>query len=162
MAAKGYSRTQVVLHWTVVALVALQFLFHDGISDAFRDGLRGDGFVLTVPAVAHMVAGASVLLLAFWRINLRREHGVPPPPEGEAPWQRAVARGTHLAFYAVLILLPVTGGIAWGQGSREPGEVHEILSNVLLALIALHVAGAAYGQWVRRDGTLARMLRPER
>ena len=32
----GYSSAQVALHWTVVVLVAFQFLAHDGIVESWR------------------------------------------------------------------------------------------------------------------------------
>ena len=32
---KGYSRVQIILHWVAAALIVLQFVLHEGISDAY-------------------------------------------------------------------------------------------------------------------------------
>jgi cytochrome b561 len=37
-------------------------------------------------------------------------------------------------------------------------EAHEVLSNVLIALVVVHVAAALYHHFVLRDGVLRRML----
>jgi cytochrome b len=39
------------------------------------------------------------------------------------------------------------------------GVAHEWLFDILLALVALHVAVVAYHQWIRRDGMISAMIR---
>ena len=158
MAAQAYTRLQVRLHWAVVILVALQYLLHDGISDAFDAGMESGAFVIDVAAGGHMAVGALILLLAFWRLSLRQETA-PPPPASDPPWQRMAARLAHGGFYILLILLPISGAIAWGSRSPGAAEVHGAMRAVLLFLIVLHVAGALYGQFVQKTGVLSRMLR---
>lgn len=162
MTPGGYSRTQIVLHWVVAVLVLAQFLFHDPIAEAFERGIEGEGFRIGAGVALHMAGGGLILILAALRMNLRRERGVPAPPEGEPPWQVALARAVHLGIYVLFLLVPVSGGIAWGQGSEAAGEVHEALKNALFALVLLHVAGALHGQFVRKTGVIARMVWPER
>jgi cytochrome b561 len=41
------------------------------------------------------------------------------------------------------------------------GDVHELLQNVLLVMIALHIAGALFQHFILRSQVLMRMLRPE-
>lgn len=164
MAVRGYSKAQIRLHWIVAVLVGLQFLFHDGISDAFEDGIEtagAGGLVLTGPATAHVAAGGLILLLAVVRLLLRQGRGAPPPPEGDPGWQKAAAAGTHLALYALLLAIPVTGAVAWGGASEGAADVHEALTTALLVLVAAHILGALYGQFLQRTGILRRMVRPE-
>lgn len=160
MSVTGYSRAQIRLHWAVVVLLVLQYVLSGWIADAFEQGVQAGTMRLTPGAIVHMVGGALILLLAFWRLALRQELGAPPPPEADPPWQKALARGTHLTLYALLILLPVTGGVAWGTASAGAAVVHGLLKTLLLLVIALHVVGALYGQFVQRSGVLARMMRP--
>lgn len=161
MSVTGYSQAQIRLHWAVVVLLVLQYALSGGIAAAFEQGVQAGTMRLTPGAIAHMAGGSLILLLAFWRLALRQERGAPPPPEADPAWQKALARGTHVAIYALLILLPVTGGVAWGTASAGAAVVHGALKSVLLLCIALHVAGALYGHFVQKSGVLARMMRPE-
>lgn len=165
--AAGYSRTQITLHWVVALLVAQQYFLRDGIAAVYDADMATELLVSTPLAIAHIAAGSLVLVFALWRLVLRRRHGVPPPPAGSPTWQRLVARSTHAGIYAVLILLPATGllawALAWAQMPQLFGlacDAHVMLQNVLLGLIGLHVAGAVYGQFIRKNGVLDRMLRP--
>lgn len=162
---EGYSRTQIFLHWAVALLILQQYFLRDGIV-AFYDAEMEAALLASLPlAIAHIAAGALILVFALWRLVLRSRHGVPPAPEGSPAWQHLAARLTHTAIYAALILLPVTGLLTWLQVapvSDIASEAHEMLQMVLLGLIALHVAGAAYGQFVRKTDVILRMLRPVR
>ena len=137
--------------------MALQYLLHDGIARAFDQGLTTGTFTLTAAAIGHMAGGGAVLLLVFWRLALRQQDGTPPPPDGEPPWQKMAARLVHGGIYVVLLLLPVSGAVAWGNGSAAAGDVHEALRGVLLLLIGLHVLAALYGQFVQKSGVIDRM-----
>jgi cytochrome b561 len=143
-----------------VALVALQYLFHDGVASAFESGLEEGTLTLSAPVIAHFVNGSLIFLLVAWRLMLRGERGVPEPPAEDRPWQRGLARGVHLAFYGVIALLVATGGAAWAMASQGASTAHEILRALLPGLIALHVAGAVHGQAVQKTGVLDRMRRP--
>lgn len=156
----GYSRAQIRLHWIIVVLVALQYLFADGISDAFRKGLRAGEMTLTVPAAAHIAGGLVILLLMFRRFGLRSRRGAPSAPAEEPGWAKPLAGAVHWLFYAVLVALPLSGVGAWALASRTAGEVHQVLRAILLGLIALHIAGVVVNQFVWRTGLFARMTRP--
>ncbi len=160
----GYSSVQVALHWIVVFLVAFQFLVHDGMEESWRAYLRGqpapaDGATLTY---LHIAAGILTLLLALLRIYFRIARGVPsPPPEEPRPLQ-IVAAAVHGSIYLLLILLPLSGGVAWFAGVEGAGEAHELMTNLLLAAIVLHVGGALFQHVVLRSQVLIRMFRPQR
>jgi len=158
--ATGYSKTRIRLHWLTVLLVALQYLFHDGIAEAFDAGLEAGAMTMTVPAALHMGFGMIILGVTIYRLFLRSSEGVPPPPEGEPDWAGLAARATHLAFYGILFLLPVTGAVAWAQGSEGASDAHEILRAVLFVLILAHVGAVLVHQFVWKTGLIARMMRP--
>jgi cytochrome b561 len=160
-APRGYSRLQIRLHWAVVVLVALQYALHDGVAAAFDRGMEAGALTLSAPVVGHFLTGAAIFLLAAWRLILRNERGVPAPPETDPAWQKALARGTHGAIYALLLTLPVTGGAAWAMASEGASTAHEVMRALLLLAILLHTAGALYGQVVQKTGVLDRMRRPD-
>jgi len=159
--AAGYSRVQIALHWVTVLLVALQFLLHDGISDAYDRATETGAYAITLPVALHAGGGMLILLLATWRVLLRKEHGVPPPPEGEPPLFQKLGHAAHLALYALLFLLPVTGAAAWGGRMEGASDAHEILKSLLLLLIIAHVAAVAVHQLVWKTGLMRRMMVPK-
>ncbi|WP_054302394.1 cytochrome b [Gemmobacter sp. LW-1] len=157
---KGYSRSQIVLHWLTVVLVAWQFIGNDAISAAWRS-LRQGGSPAFDPLVAgHVAGGIAVLVLALWRIGLQGRRGAPAPAEGGPAILRPLSKLAHAGLYLAMIALAVTGGMAWFGGISVAAEAHEVLKAVLLALIGLHVAGALWHQFVLRDGLMRRMARP--
>ena len=160
----GYSPTQVALHWIVVALVVFQFVAHDGVEEAWRAFVRGETSSTDSAPLAymHVVAGILVLLAALARIYLRVTRGAPPPPADEPRVLQFLAEAVHGLIYLLLLSLPVSGAVAWFLGVRPAGAVHSLLTNVLLAAIVLHVAGALFQHFVRRSGVLMRMFRPQR
>ncbi|MFY0692050.1 MAG: cytochrome b/b6 domain-containing protein [Paracoccaceae bacterium] len=155
----GYSRMQIQLHWAVFVLIVLQFLFHDGIDNAFEAGLEAGALRFSVPVILHFGTGGLILLLAFARLAARQGRGVPDHPAGGL--QKTIAHLVHYSLYGAMILLPVTGGVAWGQGSEGAGEVHEMLTKILIALIALHVGAALFSHYVQKSGIIRRMLDPD-
>lgn len=156
----GYTRAQIVLHWITLVLVALQFILHDAMSEAW-DALEEGREVIFNPLIAqHVFMGALVAVLTFVRLGLRLSHGAPPPPASEHAALKLVAHATHWAFYALLILMPVSGAVAWFNNVEPAAEAHEAMKVVLLALIALHVAAALVHQFVFKTNLLARMKHP--
>ena len=159
-APTGYTRTQIVLHWIVALLILQQYVFKDAMSaawDAFGDGLESafDPLVL-----AHVAGGILVLVFTLWRLAIRARRGV-PAMVGESAVQRMLAKVTHLGLYALMILMPVSGSVAWFGGVDAAAQGHNILKIALLALIALHLAGALWHQFVLKDGLIACMRRAE-
>lgn len=159
-APTGYSRQQIALHWLAFVLIAQQYLFHEAISDAwdrFRDGaeVAFDPLVLV-----HVAGGALVLAFTIWRLSLRAWRGAPPAIESST-LQALLARFTHRGLYALMILTPISGSVAWFGGVELAAEGHEVMKALLLALIALHLGGALFHQFILRDGTLLRMRRAQ-
>jgi cytochrome b561 len=157
---KTYSLPQILLHWIVALLVLAQILNDDAIARAFRALRRDPAAVPGALAQAHVWIGVAILLLVVWRLALRFTRGVPPPPAGEPAVLRFLAITTHLLLYGILLALPLTGIAAWFGGIRPAADLHETLKLPLLALVALHVAGALYQGAIRRSDVLARMFSP--
>ena len=160
--AERYTRIQIVLHWLVVALVLVQWVSADEMNELW-DGVErglpvspGDNPI----ALLHAVSGATVLLLMLVRWAVRLRTGAPPLPADLHPALRLLARLNHYAFYAVLILMPLTGATAILAGVEASANLHVLLKNALLALVALHLAGVLFHMLVRRDGLLWRMVKP--
>ncbi|MDE0060187.1 MAG: cytochrome b/b6 domain-containing protein [Defluviicoccus sp.] len=159
----GYSSAQIALHWTIAVLVILQIVLHDGIIAAYAAG-RGVGTATESElflADLHVAFGIAIFALALLRVALRLRRGAPPPPQDEHPALRLAARATHLALYAIILLMPVTGGLAWFGGVEAMAELHSAGKVAILALVLLHIAGALYQHFVLKTDVLRRMVRPE-
>lgn len=154
----GYGPTRIALHWGIVGLVAVQVAAAGGMAADFAEGLATGRRALSAPALVHMKLGGLLLVLVLWRIALRLEAGAPPLPGPR--WRAWLAGAVQWGLNGVLLALPLAGTLAWGLGSAGAAGVHRALLAALAALVALHVAGALHGQFLRRDGTLRRMLRP--
>ncbi len=156
-AAASYARTQIILHWTIAALVIFQILVHDGIKHTWRE--RMDGVVPNEPTPQlHAFVGLTIFALVIWRLWLRFARGVPPLPEDDHPALKALATAVHWLFYVLLILMPLSGTVAWFAGLPQPAIAHSLFEKVLIPLVLLHVVAAlAQHFWFRSD-VLRRML----
>jgi cytochrome b561 len=171
----GFSGTAKALHWTIVALLIVQFVLSWTMPEIKRD-TKPDTLINL-----HLSFGVLILFVAVIRLGWRATHAEPPPQDGLPPWQLQSARVVHWLLYALLFVLPILGWInaSWrgfpvspfglfelpklvatrAPGLRWTGDVHTLLAYyAMLTLIALHVAAALYHYFVRRDGVLQRML----
>jgi len=159
-APTGYSRTQIVLHWLVFALIAQQYVFRESISAAWQRFTEGAEMVFDPLVLAHVAGGGLVLLFTLWRLALRARRGSPPAIESSKS-QAILAKITHVGLYALMILMPISGSVAWFGGVEAAAFGHNVMKVILLALIAIHIVGALYHQIVLRDATLERMRKAE-
>lgn len=157
----GYSRLHITLHWVVFVLIVQQFLFNGAIVGAYEAMGQGQIPAPDPLVAAHVLGGMAVMVMAGWRLVLRARNGV-PTEAGENAFLRLVARLTHWGLYALMVLLPVSGALAWFGGAEGAANAHGALRFLLLLLIVLHVAGALYHQFIVKDGVLNRMRRAGR
>ena len=155
----AYSRLQIVLHWLVVAMLAVQFFTHEGVHDIERAARRGtevEPFSLLLAGI-HKWDGIAILAVVARRLVLRATHGAPAPEPGMGLWQERAARYTHVALYALLFAVPLTGAAAVWITS-EAGDLHETLVPARWTVAFLHVAAALFHYAVQRDNVLQRMV----
>ena len=178
-----YTRTAIVLHWAVAALIACNLVLVWTV--ASLPGSYTRSIIDT-----HKSIGLTVLGLAAMRLLWRLSH---PPPLLDASLPRVEKRGAHAAhivLYVLIFAMPISGYIhdsAWRGAASHPlrlfglfafprigplmhlppalrDEVHDAffavhanLAYVLYGLVALHVAGALKHQWLDRRPELQRM-----
>ena len=167
-----YTKTAVVLHWLVAAVVFGQFAFGWLMQQIPKSppGMRADAFNF------HKSIGLCLLALMLFRLGWRIAHPAPPLPPMPR-WQARAAKANHIGLYVALIVMPLAGylgsvfsgypvrwfGItlpSWGGSvpwlKSLMSDVHLATSFVLLALAAVHLAAAIWHAR-RRDGVFARM-----
>lgn len=171
-APERYDVGAIAFHWTVAALIvflgALGLLFDD-IPKPSRP------FWINV----HGSVGLIYLALVIARLAWRAVHPPPRLPAGVGELFRRASSAAHHLMYALMLAIPAAGIIAFVWHGRvfdyglfqlnfgvpsdgaifHPAEaIHQLLAYSLFALVGLHVAGALWHQYVRRDGVLLRML----
>ena len=156
---RGYSRIQIVLHWTIAALVIFQLFVNEAMQHAFADRLDGEPVEDQAGALLHIAVGVTVLVLAAIRLAIRLRRGAPPPHEDTPLVLRWLGLATHVLLYGFIFLMPLTGAAAWFLGLEFSAELHEIGRLVLVPAIGFHVIGALAEHFVFRNDTLMRMLR---
>ncbi|CAN5153005.1 YceI family protein [soil metagenome] len=102
-ARNRYSAVAIVFHWLIAGLIVLQLII------ALRmEGKSPEAFAF---AQLHKSVGLTILALSLGRLGWRLLNPPPPMPPGLARWERLLAKATHVAFYGVMIGMPLTGWI---------------------------------------------------
>jgi cytochrome b561 len=155
---RSYTLGQIILHWSISALVVWQLVFGEE-TEALEHAGDADAIELFL-ANSHLWVGFAILALVALRIVLRVVQGV-PPPFATGRGAAVLARISHAAFYVLLVAVPVTGILDY-YFHLPTGEIHELGKPLFILLITLHVAATLWRQFIRHDGTLRRMLVPAR
>ena len=167
-----YHPALVALHWLLalfipaaLALGALVLAKIPNASPMKIEGLR-----------SHMIGGMLILALMLLRLFVRTGTAHPPAAAAGHPLLDRVAWWSHRLLYALVIAMAASGLFmalqtrlfvsVLGGGGPLPADfwafpirwVHYLVSRLLMALIALHVAGALYHAFIRKDGLLRRMV----
>lgn len=156
---QAYRPAQKILHWVVVLGILVQWTFNEQIVRTVRAMRMGD-----TPASAdvtfawvHVGVGSTILLAVLARLYLRYRYGVPDHAPGTPPMQATIATWMHRALYAALLGMVITGSLTW-NGIAPLGDLHFYINTLLFVLALAHAAAALFNQFVRKDGTLRRML----
>lgn len=166
-----YSGVAIAFHWVIALLVVVNLaigLLHDALP-AMRSWMPG-----------HKAIGITILFLTLARVAWRLVHRAPPLPADSQAWERNLERATHMALYALLLIMPLSGwamvsgtakrrSLEWfgafdipylpvSTGGGDLGhEAHGLLGWTMLVLVALHIAGALRHHLILRDDVVARM-----
>lgn len=170
-----YDTVAMILHWLTAALLIFMLFFGEELMEVEKGGSA-------LGPSLHVSIGSSILVLAVLRLVWRLFNPPPAYSDGMAPWEQMSAKLMHLLFYVLLIGVPLTGWLATPRFlSRKGAELsltifgvlplpgvpnlgfpmkglHELGSNIGIALLALHVLAAMKHQFINRDDVLRRML----
>ena len=179
---RRYSTVAIGLHWILAILIIAQLCLGWYMNEVVPDHSPLQDRIQDI----HVTVGLSILILVLVRIGWRLTHTPPPLPAGMPAWEKLLAHTSHLVFYALMLIMPLTGwalvsirhedipffGLAWPampmldhmakpQAHAIGGQLKHfhifILVWIVLLNLALHVAGAIKHQF---DGNpvLWRML----
>ena len=168
-----YGTTAKVLHWVIVALLAVQYLI-GWLMPGIHRGMK-PGAAMTF----HISIGIMILVLIVLRFAWRLTHPV-APESSLAPWQRLGSEAIHWLLYILVLATTLTGWLfasfrGWGVSffylvpmpmlateNAAAGKIidglHQAAEWTLLVLIGLHIATALAHLFIYRDRIMQRML----
>lgn len=167
-----YGMVAALLHWGIALLIFVLLAMGAVMED--------------VPAPTkyvvydlHKAVGMAVLILVGVRVLWRFMNVVPEHLATHKNWERKLSDVTQMAFYALMILVPLSGWAASSGFGHPPaffglfpfppliaenkefgevfGELHEVLTSLLWIAIGLHIAGALKHVIIDKDETLKRI-----
>lgn len=154
-----YSWLQISLHWAIALLIVTNYLFSEGIEDAFDAMMEGTATPSGVQPWLHIYVGLAVLALVLVRLLVRMMRPVALVQTGKPVQDRAAAWG-HRLLYVMMVVVPGLGALTWFGQIDATADLHVLAMNGLMLLALGHSAVALFHQFVLKDGLLMRMLRP--
>lgn len=146
------------IHWLSAGLIGYGYL--KGLESASQ---------LSDPALFWFEVGFTLLLGAVFVLRLLWTKGVAGTtrlPETAPKWEHFASRTVHIGLYVAVFGIVLSGlGIAFGFATPMLGGwfiaamvgLHEAALVALPLLLAIHIAGALWHKFVRRDGVLESM-----
>lgn len=130
----------------------------------------------------HKATGMVILLLVALRTAWVFSGPRPGLPDSVPRWQRIAAKSLHHGFYLLMFAIPISGYVMSSHAQKPVSiyglfeipplfaekniesakavfEWHEVMAELLLVLIVVHVLIALKHHFVDRDNILRRMLK---
>lgn len=165
-----YHPITVILHWLIAVLMLLMLGFGTFVLDPMANT---DPEKLSLLA-NHRLMGLIILGLTVLRIVLRFVLPAPDHAETGNPMLDRLGMITPKVMNLLVILMALSGILLARQSGLSealagtaplpesfseftPRVVHGILAKIIMALIALHVAGALFHQFFLKDRLFARL-----
>jgi len=175
MTAKNrYPTPLIALHWLIAILIVAAFALGTVMTDMRISPTKLQYYSY------HKWLGVTVLALVAIRLLARLFSTAPAYPDTMGNWQKKVAHATHILLYVLMFAVPLSGYFYTSAAGypvvylgmfelptiigpdpelkHSLKELHELLTNVILALVSLHVLAALKHQFVDKDGILRRMM----
>jgi cytochrome b561 len=177
-----YGTVAMTLHWLIAIAIVMML-----IGGKYMHGLPNSDPNKFLFYQIHKSMGLTILALSVARIVWRLTNVVPPLPAAMPAWQRWGSHLSHFGFYVLIIAIPLTGwgvastsssgvptvwfglfevpnlpGLSGGEEAEEAHELfeemHELLGNLMILLLLVHVGAALKHHFWDRDTVFRRML----
>jgi cytochrome b561 len=174
-----YTKVAIALHWIIAGAIVLQ-IFGGWQMEDLKGAEKFAAFQ------THKSLGLTILMLSVARLLWRIANPPPALPEGMKGWEVLAAKFTHVAFYFLMIGIPIGGWIIistapyniatnwWGlfEWPRLPladlpfrkvlNEVaksgHSAAAWGVIGLLVLHVGAVLKHMFINGDNVASRMI----
>ena len=151
---RWYSKTQIVLHWITVALVIAQYVLHDSIVNAWELIQSGKSVSFDPLVLSHVAGGIFIAVIVLIRLRLRSIN----THETKDLLGNRLSNIAHKLLYAILLMMVLSGGVAWFFDIEAAANAHNLFKVLLLITVLGHVLAALYHHFILKDGLLNRMF----
>ena len=151
---RWYSKTQIVLHWSTVALVIAQYVLHDSIVNAWELIQSGKSVSFDPLVLSHVAGGIFIAVIVLIRLRLRSIS----THETKDLLGNRLSNIAHKLLYAILLMMVLSGGVAWFFDIEAAANAHNLFKVLLLITVLGHVLAALYHHFIMKDGLLNRMF----
>jgi cytochrome b561 len=170
---RSWGSLSKAFHWLIVLLIINQWWIAERADDL-------KGLAKLEALGTHKSFGMTILMLAVLRLLWRLVNPTPELTSETKPWERALARISHVLLYVLIFAMPLTGWmmssaknypVSWFKMFQFPDlvapaeqtfhqmlDLHHLLFKVLVGVALLHVAGALKHHFIDRNDVLKRML----
>ena len=171
-----YSLSHRILHWVMALAILSSIPIGIVMGRVAPSQMQNNLYDL------HKSLGVLVLALALLRVFMKKTQGVPAPASGLPLWQVKLSTSVHHALYMLMIVVPALGFVANSYyGAAIPffclfsiptftphneaiaGTIftfHVYLAILFGILLVLHIGGALYHRYIRKDDVFHRMSVP--
>ena len=167
-----YGSVSKLFHWLIFLLVLVMIaggFFMDDVPDEYK------GVIFNL----HKLTGLCVLFLMILRMLWAAMNVKPSLPVATPVWQQTATRVTHYLLYLLVTAMPLVGWIGSSASRKAPHigditltlpvpadkalshamfDVHEVIAYMIIAVFTIHVIGALYHHYIKKDDILRRML----
>lgn len=179
---KDYAVMQKILHWFMGILIMIDLFVAQKFGNFIGDST---GFIAYysetryASRIDHATLGYILTTLFVLRVFFRHRRGGAPLPADMPRWQVLVAHAGHIGLYVLMASLFLSG-ILTASAASQPivifggfdaafgavdeaffttaRQIHEWSTNLIIALIVIHIGAALYHHFIVRDNTTRRML----
>lgn len=170
----GYGVISRINHWLTAVLMITVFLLGENMEE-LEEGSSAASDLFNLHSSLGLLVLALVILRLAWK-----PLGGSVPAVSTSTWQDTLAKAVRLVLWGSLIGMPLSGwAMVNGEGhlvtffnmldlpqlvasgsiiGEAAEEIHEILPNLFLGALSLHIVGALKHHWVDHDCTLHRMI----
>ncbi|PIE15732.1 MAG: cytochrome B [Rhodobacterales bacterium] len=168
--ANRYGTVAIILHWTIAALIFV--LMGSGFRAAFMLDDAAKQAILKLHVPLGLLLILLTLLRLLWWVFIDTK---PQPVAGTSRPQFIVAKAVQGMFYPAILLMVASGMTMMAMSGAgdvlfgsAPGTLpdftryaprlfHGLGAFLMIALLALHIGGALFHQFIQKDGLLRRM-----
>ena len=156
---EGFSKYQVIVHWLVACFILFQIATGSTMSNDFLALKDGKISIEEVHKNSwyHLFFGLTIFLSMVIRFILRIILGVPKPTKQSSSLTIILAKIIHWLFYLVLLIVPISGFVAWNTSNLLIGNLHSASVNALYVLVLIHLIAIVYHQIFLEDNLIDRM-----
>ena len=179
---KDYAVIQKVIHWLMGIFIMLDLFIAQKFGNFIGDEIGFTNFyneTRFASRVDHATLGYILTILFVLRVYFRQRLGGAELPKNMPKWQIYAASIGHAGLYFLMFGLFLSGILSASLASQPivifgffdvafmnanerlfqfVRQIHELFTNLIIALILVHIFAAAYHHIIVRDHTTVRML----